>query len=198
MPNNDSLRGFPVVLLCGPPGCGKDTAGEILRKAHAPYVPVLKFAGALKAATHALFGRPELPIDAFEGPAKEQPNEIFFAVKPVFGDQFFGRVMVATLAYVSAQGASMAVITDSGFPGEAQPTAEAVGADDVLLIHLHRDGCTYAGDSRSYWELPNLKPVIVTNNGTIGDLQTALLKTVNDWWYARWKFHRNAAKAEAA
>ncbi len=171
-----------VVFLNGPPRSGKDTIGRIITDA-VPGARAVKFAHALKVATHALFaglqGRQvdldkhgygvgnfhELheddvyefckgdPRDEFFG---KTPREAYIAVsellcKPVFGQQFFGRLLADEIG--RNPGVPVWAITDSGFADEAVPIIQAVGRENCTLVRVRRSDCTFAGDSRSYIDL---------------------------------------------
>jgi len=42
------------------------------------------------------------------------------------------------------------VIPDSGFAEEVFPIVEEFGEDNILLLRIHRKGCDFSRDSRSY------------------------------------------------
>jgi len=191
-----------VIFLNGPPRCGKDTAGEIIEKAVAG-AQTFKLAHALKIGTHALFAglrgtrAPQaamnrghnradmyehskgLPSEFFYG---KTPREAYIAVsellcKPLLGQDFFGRLV----AYAIGQEphCPLWAITDSGFAHEAEPIIRAVGRENCTLVRVHRDGCTFAGDSRSYIDLDVPTKLDLNNNGTIAEfaylIRTAVL-----------------------
>lgn len=190
-----SLRNFPIVLLNGPPGCGKDTAGSALVSAFRG-ARRMKMAETLKAATHALYGLPaDTTIDAFEA-VKEIPSPIFAGlspraayidfserlVKPTMGDDWFGRVFVQRLALAQRDGVQLAVATDCGFAREWDAAIEAVGPESVLLIRIHaeRRGKTFAGDSRSYIELP-VVTLDLHNDGDEAGFRLRVVDAVDEW-----------------
>lgn len=72
---------------------------------------------------------------------------------------------------------------DGGFESEMRCAKEFFNLDDedVLLVRVLRDGCTFAGDSRSYISKPTF---IISNNGSIDDL-TKNIKTVIDFMKGR-------------
>lgn len=85
--------------------------------------------------------------------------------KPRFGDNFFG------ISRASKLQEGLTYIEDScGFAEELHPLIERVGQDNILLIRIHRDGCTYDGDSRQM--IPDgiiTNTIDVYNNGSIED-----------------------------
>lgn len=164
-----------LILLNGPAGSGKDFAGEMLRRADPRRVVVEKFARVLKEHCHAAyslvtpFGEP-LPHDHFEA-RKEQPchefmglrpRQVYIAfsellMKPLHGKDVFGRILRDDLsAMLEMEPETDVVVTDSGFREEAEALLQAFGAENTTLVRLHREGRTFAGDSRSYISLRDL------------------------------------------
>lgn len=192
-----------VIFLCGPPGSGKDTAGNILQRAYCntPWNPYLfKLSHGLKAAVHELLG---LPYTAREGERtmlgfKDQPRAEFFGLtprqvyialsenfaKPLFGNSCFGVIAARQLrGKTQTHTYRMHVITDSGFAHEAEPIIKEFGVKQCLLVHLSRDGTSFDNDSRSYWELPKLTTIAIANNYPL-DWFTEKLKHEVDAWLA--------------
>jgi hypothetical protein len=85
--------------------------------------------------------------------------------KPRFGDDFFGRARAAKLI------PQLTYIDDScGFVEELPPLIERVGQDNILLIRIHRDGCTFDGDSRKLISDGVITNTFdVYNNGSLED-----------------------------
>ena len=65
-------------------------------------------------------------------------------IKPSFGASAFGDMFVNSMPEEG-----LVFCSDSGFPEELQPVIDHVGVENVLVVRIHRDGCTYEGDSRS-------------------------------------------------
>lgn len=171
----DPLR---VVLLNGPPRAGKDfAAAAIIREFHG--AGLVKFAGPLKRATHEAFGLTDR-ADAHYENCKDEPHPDFGdltpraayiamseqGIKSAFGHGHFGRAAVNRMRNLYSRGLQLAVVSDSGFVGEALEVVKAFGPENVLLIQLFRDGYSFKGDSRSYINLPeDVSWCIVRNEG---------------------------------
>ena len=180
-----------VLLVNGPPRSGKDTLGQIVADLVTD-AQVVKMAHALKVGTHCLFramANDLTPVtlahsmqdDLFED-AKESPmpmfmdltpREAYIAVserlfKPLFGEEVFGMILADNMK--RQPGVPLWVVTDSGFAPEAQPIIRTFGADNCTLVRMHRDGCDFAADSRSYIELPDVHTIDLHNNGALKDL----------------------------
>jgi hypothetical protein len=169
-----------IILLNGPPRCGKDTLGAAL-----PY-PVYSLATPLKDTSYAMFPGDtnrynedkEKPLPAANGMTR---REIMIwlsekCMKPQFGDDIFG-AMLATTIRKDAQGPSMyradnaSVIVDCGFQGETNRLTEEFGVENMFLIRMTRENCDFSNDSRNYIEpLPGMAYLEVENNGSVADL----------------------------
>lgn len=185
-----------LILLNGPPRAGKDYAGRILFRILDELRPtaVVKFATEVKERCHAAYrifdvdGEP-VPADSFER-TKDQPSASFLGrtprecyiafseklMKPLHGQDVFGRLLLKTIQGFS--GPWTFVITDSGFAAEARPLVEHVGASRALLIRLHREGRTFAGDSRSYIELDGVRTVDIVNPGDLEGFERVLRRAL--------------------
>jgi len=174
-----------VIFLNGPPRVGKSFAAGILFDILGGSVArVLGFAEHLKKATHAAYGLGNIPFDHYEA-VKDIPNDDFFGLTPReayikhsetymkvhHGKRIFGTLWLRQA--VRFPRVKHWIIPDSGFRDEADVPMEAFRPENCTLVRLHRDGCTFAKDSRSYIELP-VRTVDLSNNGTATDLRNKL------------------------
>ena len=210
-PDSPPQNGKPrVILLNGPPECGKDTAAAMLKQSFGQYAHIEKFARPVKEGCHGLFGIVDdkgrvLRHDAFEL-VKNEPNAEFLGLsprqayiwysevvmKPKFGQSIFGNMAVANMRRwlsnfqqdvkkgILLNVPPVFLISDSGFAVETDPVVEEFGACNVLLIRLYRDGKTFAADSRSYIDPPSIKKVDVVNCGTSA-FKMKLIEVVENW-----------------
>lgn len=186
-----------IVLFNGPPRCGKDTATDIA-------ISILghtkagryRFAAPLKDAVHALFGMAGIMVEYFDG-AKEAPQDSLFGMtprdayiwlseevaKPKFGSDFFARISVTSINRVFGKGPygeyASVVVSDCGFQSEIDTLSNAFGAENIILVRLHRVGRSFAGDSRSYIEHSN--SIDLENDGTMGELRDRLTKILEEF-----------------
>jgi len=171
-----------IILINGPARSGKDSlAHAFSRFTHEIGMKseITKFALPLKEKAHALFGFPSAPHDFFEG-EKDVPQtylfgktwrQIYIAVseqlfKPLFGQDIFGKLLcqeIDLLEQIAREDlepeADFFLVSDSGFAAEARAVVDHFGADNILLVRLARDGYTFAGDSRGYISLPDVRTV---------------------------------------
>lgn len=169
-----------IVLLNGPPKCGKDTIVSGLTQ----YLDFkhMKFAAPIKRMAAGLLDMREslveqLKDDEFSILCKETFNGekyeygpkdtlrkllIAFSedfLKPRYGDRIFGRIAARE---IKRSPTSLIIFSDAGFESEVEAVTSALGKGNTLLIRVHRNGCDFTNDSRSY--LPDVA-------GTCYDIQ---------------------------
>lgn len=202
-PPDGALRGMRLIFLNAAPRAGKDSAGKAIRK-RLPDAEIAKFAAPLKRMTHAMYNLPhDLDPEHFDA-VKDEPRDEFYGksprqayiftsegiIKPNFGQDFFGKLMLRTLWRRYQAGYRLIAITDSGFAPEAVPAIEAVGQENCLLLRIRGEdrGKTFAGDSRSYIDLSDhgVATIEVANNveGCQAKFESAVLKVVRGWMRA--------------
>ncbi len=169
-----------IILLNGPARSGKDSlANAFVRHAHDQGLKaeVTKFALPLKEKAHALFGFAGKPHDFFEN-EKDVPQaylygktwrQVYIAVsellfKPMFGKDIFGRLLVDEIEIIrkiaevdGETDPDYFLVSDSGFLDEASVVVSRYGAENIILVHLERDGYDFTGDSRGYINLPEVR-----------------------------------------
>jgi len=148
-----------VLVLSGPPGCGKDTAGNAIAQ-HMP-VSLEKFSAPLKAAVPAFLGvgfdelerQKEEPVGFCSFPSFRQMQIDLSErwAKPLYGQDIFARLLVAR---VLRSPHDHVVITDCGFRAELDVLIAEFGLANVLFVKVYREGCYYENDSRSGFKLP--------------------------------------------
>lgn len=178
-----------ILLLNGPPRCGKDTIASIL-KSHSPsFVHQEKFAQPMKRVVPLIYSvtldhwnnhldtaaNKDLPCSEFYG---KTPREVQIALseeylKPLHSKTIFGQLLIRRLHMVLGGMADCAVISDSGFFEEAAQVVEEFGAENVQLWRIHREGCDFSKDSRNYVQLKDLgvREYDITNGGSLDDLR---------------------------
>lgn len=158
---DDDSRNRRIILLNGPPNSGKDTLGEILSQRG--YGSLHSFKERLITISLFISGvsitdwvqrynNRELKETPWERLGGLSQREYLIRVseewlKPTFGEDYFGR---AAAARIKEEGPFRQdiIFTDSGFPAEMEPLRAV--SNDIVLVRLHREGCTFAGDSRGY------------------------------------------------
>lgn len=152
------------VILNGPPHSGKDTLAELLSVFGFKQM-AMKTQLYIDTAKYFGIQLEKLIIAASDRELKEHPwqrlklgNMVLSprdalihvsekCIKPTQGDDYFGK---AAARACTEAGAPLVVFSDGGFASEIKPLEEVFR--EVVIFHLHRAGCSFAGDSRSYLE----------------------------------------------
>lgn len=196
------IRKHKIVFLNGPPRSGKDEAGMALLKEREE-VRLYAMKRPLDGALRGFFGADDrtwsewerekdtilddTPFGEFGMTFRE--TKISFSeewAKKKFGLSVFGRAAVNYL--MRDQGHvryAMTVITDSGFNHEAVPIMQTFGIKNCMLIHVHREGKTFDGDSRSHWvyagALGELHTIDLHNNYELDFWHKQVNRAVAKW-----------------
>ena len=92
-------------------------------------------------------------------------------IKPSFGKDAFGKMFVNSLPEEG-----IIAVSDGGFPEEIQPVIDHVGAGNITIVRIHREGCDFSNDSRNYLAQDMFEDKInfvdVDNNASIEKFQT--------------------------
>lgn len=173
-----------VVILNGPPGCGKDTiANSWLEKTlgndeFRPHVKAFKepmyrvAAAALGLPLHEFM---ELYNDR-EWKEHNRPEwggksvrDLMIAtsesyLKPVFGETCMGKLAVSSIQQRIPSQNDVIVFSDGGFKAEVEELEKHF---HVRVVQILRDGCSFEGDSRSYIEGTNLPTYLLFNDRSV-------------------------------
>lgn len=193
------LGGY-VVIFNGPPRSGKDTLAKYLCGATLAVPRAFKTQLVSIALTIAGVSREEWG-DWYEMD-KEAPRDELWGhscrsflilisedmIKPHLSPSYFGEIEAKSMAgnqlYLSEYGA---VYSDSGFNEELSKVVEAVGADRVIVVQLHRQGTTFNGDSRKYLDRDQFPGVVFLQQQNdrpaeevAGELLDTLLAIIED------------------
>lgn len=150
-----------IIVLNGPPGCGKDTIAQRMAEASPVFSlasmkePMWDIARAVLGSDNyhrflSLYDNRKTKEQVFDFLGGLSPRGFMIHIseiwcKPLFSDQYFGKRMLHRVKELSPK---EVVISDGGFPSELIPVLEA--QQTVLLVRLRREGYTFDGDSRNY------------------------------------------------
>ena len=166
-----------ILIFNGPPGSGKDEAAEYFKSRGFKH---LSFKHQLFKETISFFGVDEewfmngysdrsvkeRPEDLLEGMSRREAL-IYVSediTKPALGKDIFG-VCVAREIEIGKDYA----ISDGGFEEELIPLINRVGAQNIILVQLTRDGCDYSSDSRRYFNGSLIKEYIIRESTKINE-----------------------------
>ena len=172
-----------IIFVNGPPGSGKDTVANYFFTTRG--YEQLKFAEPIREAVTRHFGIADVDIEAWKrqdiGNGKIGRDFMIAysecMIKPINGIDWFG---VNAAKSIKVEGVDNYVISDAGFGYEVEAcinTLRRYAEEDPAfprytyqLIHIHRQGHSFKGDSRGWIEPEGLAPIKVVNDGTIEDL----------------------------
>lgn len=150
-----------TVILNAPPNAGKDVAAihmsDTLGYNHLEFKDALRDAvceqaGISRELLDELSTREnkDKVHDVFKIEGKSVTTRQYYiyiseeVYKPLFGKSYFGDKSASKIV----EGVN--IFSDGGFIEELQPVVEC--SDVLIFIRIHRDGCTFEGDSRRYIE----------------------------------------------
>ena len=148
-----------IIVLNGPPRCGKDTIAGLIKQRLTLCVE-FKMSMVMKRYIPDIFGLSDVQRRAIEL-YKDEPEGIFNGMswrevqisfsedwmKPKFGKDIFGRLAAQRMKGLIA---NHIVVSDSGFNEELIPVIQAFGANNVIVWRIYRPGCSFKNDSRDY------------------------------------------------
>ena len=178
-----------VVVLNGPPRCGKDTLLRQFPQITGNLVDDLRFSRPLKIGGHLTMGLVSATMEGYDA-TKDEPNPDFFDLtprefyiamsenflKPTFGKDILGKLWLREYLRrhnelmtetFTALNHSMfdrtTVLCDLGFPDELEPLKDYFGASNIVILRLHREHKDFTGDSRNYIHNTGCKEYDVEN-----------------------------------
>ena len=80
-------------------------------------------------------------------------------IKPFYGKEWFGEKLVDRLNPITVN-----VASDGGFQEEIEAVAKQIGGENILILQIHAEGCSFEGDSRKYLDIDGVTTYSVTNN----------------------------------
>lgn len=169
-----------IIIKNGPKSSGKDFAAKWLAQHRLDtqhfefksqlYMDVANHYGLTMAELSRLYeGDKNIPQDVFGGKSVREAM-IYVSeevIKPVYGLEHYGRILANQ---IDESDCSIAVISDGGVANdnggwydwnELFPLIEKFGIENILIVQLYRQGCSFEGDSRRYWGEPNFPCIIL-------------------------------------
>jgi len=146
-----------ILVFNGPPRSGKDLSCDFLRNEMG--FAQLSFKEQLFLDTFEVFSVPqewfmenydqnkEVPYRELGGKTKRQAliHTSENVMKPKHGSDYYGVVLAGKIK----DGVNYC-LSDGGFVHEILPLINRIGAANIAIVQLHRNGCDYSSDSRSY------------------------------------------------
>jgi hypothetical protein len=150
-----------IILLNGPPRCGKDTAAEFITlMVGNSKVQHIKMSRPMKAALRLIFGFTMAEVRELEenkdqgnGPEfadlsyREMQIKLFEHLKETYGPEVLGRIFIRHDRHTMKR---HTVVSDAGLSVEIEPIVEAYPYKEIGLIQIRRPGCNFDDDIREY------------------------------------------------
>lgn len=187
------MEDLQVVILNSPPNSGKDYVADYLVEHHGFTKlqfkdRLLKIAKDISGLDDGLFNTlfarkyKERKTPYFEGLS---PREFLIKVseeciKPNFGKDYFGVALGRDVIQKSTD-SNRFVISDGGFNEEVEALTCSIPCENINIIRLQREGCSFEGDSRNYISVDSIKNYAdIDNNGHIQSTVSSILKTIEE------------------
>lgn len=149
-----------VIIFNGPPGSGKDEACSYLTCQHGFKHLSFKYQLFIEAIKYYNVSKEWFMFGYQDRNTKEQPEVLLNGksrrealihvsediIKPKYGKGFFGKQAAKQINSVNDY-----CFSDGGFIEELQEIINTIGAKNVTVIQLLRDGCSFKNDSRRYF-----------------------------------------------
>ena len=184
-----------IILLNGPPGCGKDTAAEFIKKRL--NCREYKFSAPLKSALRELLSienerwkqllaygtkdEPLLPQGVSIRQALIKLSEEY--LKPMLGQDIFGHIAVRRMKRMVSN--PHIVVSDIGFTQEVEPIVKEFTVKRVRVLQISRPNCTFKDDSREYIDVNHLKIAPYTkkidNRYDLELFEAQVVRVLKDW-----------------
>lgn len=197
-----------IILVNGPPRAGKDTVSRILNDAinisSRRFAEIRKFTypldRVLRGVVEASYLGQKYTFEQVREDLKDQPvlhdgstprqfliklsEELF---KPAGGPTVLGRWAAVDIETSPCPDPSLRTIifSDSGFYQEVyglQGALTTITPDEIVVVQVHRDGCSFENDSRAWLDLRDIGiPLIKLNNsGTLAELEDLCYNLFHD------------------
>ena len=190
----DGTRSMKIILINGPPGSGKDTAANLIKRIGSAVVDY-KMSKPLKEAFTKLLQIEGSMIPYFLEDHKDEkvpelggmsPREVQIELserfcKHLFGEDFFGRTAARAIYSTPAK---VVTVSDAGFQVEVAPLMEQFKFANIYLLELHRDECNFDNDSRSYLDHSVFKPqnvAVIQNDFDMELFKAQIERTLTKW-----------------
>lgn len=175
-----------IIIFNGPAGCGKDESVNYLQRQYDVYP--FSFKDRLTKITREIYGisprdwsewytreGKELPREELDGKSCRQAliHVSEDIIKPNFGKDYFGKVEARRInSMFHAEEGSVVACSDGGFNEEVVPFVEMFGEENVYIVQIQRDGCSFKGDSRNWIDSEAILEEnywVLHNNSTLKD-----------------------------
>ena len=197
-----------IILLNGPPRCGKDTIAESLDeylnsvRGDEYQVYHEKFSAPLKAGVRAIYD-----LDAHIEATKDEADERilgrtyrsaqisrFNHLSRTHGNTVLGQLFSTRISGRNG----VFIVSDTGRFDEVFPAIKDFDADSCIVFRIHRDGTSFANDIRQYvtnTDIIGIKSFDVDNNGSIQAVTMTIIDKLTELWGAPAKWNQSLSNS---
>lgn len=192
--------GTKLILLNAPPSAGKDTFADYIYATHADCVKHLKFTTLLVEHTKDAMsiptkkwdewyvtGEKEVPRKELNGMSARQAlyhTSKFYKEK--YGEDYFA-IAAAKAAkkykdYFKDRDNTSIIFSDVGFDVEIPPMLKVFRPEDVWIVRIQSDGCSFDNDVRKWLyneDIPDNHYITINNDKT--DIFFEVISSTYDW-----------------
>lgn len=150
-----------IILFNAPANSGKDVAVNYLHKQYRVFP--FSFKKKLVEIVKCVYSLTDEEVTLYSSREEKEKPQIRLrgrswrqalihvsedVIKPNFGEEYFGK---AALEYIKQNSKyEIVACSDCGFVPEITPLASAFGGENILLVYLEAEDCSFDGDSRNY------------------------------------------------
>lgn len=170
-----------IMLLNGPPRCGKDVGANAVTAYLEDFECVhLKLSQPLKDIVSQIVGLPQEVLETryksaiipgFGTTYRDLQIHTYLSMSKVFGESWLGKTLVNR---IKALGSGMYVVSDAGLDADIEPLLKAFHPSDIMIVQIMREGCFFNYDIRGYISNPRVQMRHVVNND-LADFTSTLI-----------------------
>jgi nicotinamide mononucleotide adenylyltransferase len=187
-----------IVIFNGPPGSGKDEAAAFYKENFGFGNLSFKYQLFKETINHFEVDE-QWFMEGYDDRTTKEKQEVALndmsrreamiyvsedILKPKKGLDYFGRTVAEEI-----EDGNHYAIADGGFVEELQPLVERVGAENIVIVQLTREGHDYSTDSRRYFN-GRLRKTFTINESTEIESQYVLPEELNILTY---RIHNNGS-----
>jgi hypothetical protein len=181
-----------IILLHGPPQCGKDTAKKIIDDAVLTKMGYYRFGQPMKDFLKYVLKVPPATLKLMLEEEKDIPNEmlngwtprwvqteIFMFMSGLFGPEILGTIAADAIADMPYS----RFIIDAGREIEVAQLTKTYGNKLVKAISITRPGCSFEGDSREdiNFERLGIECITIHNQYDLDMYEIQIRRAISKW-----------------
>lgn len=167
-----------IIILNAPPKSGKDVAAEYMQQnfnfEHVEFkeklFELVKVIYSISDSEWEYLydrSRKEVPQERLNGlsPRESLIDISENVIKLHYGADYFGKALSSK---INKSKNDTFIVSDGGFISEIEPLINIFGPENIMVVRIQRDECTFDGDSRKY--LPNISGIVtidLDNNSSL-------------------------------